>query len=104
MNCSAHVLGSGNKKINISQSVVLLEFNRKTTVGLLTDKQNSNPPQEKGCEVGIQLPSSRILAEKEQNQIFVLSWSVCQGYSSTISGPWMQHLSVQAGTSFPNTP
>lgn len=31
MNHLAHVLGSGNNKINVSQSVVLIEFNRKTT-------------------------------------------------------------------------
>lgn len=32
MNHSTHVLGSGNNKINISQSVVWLEFNRKMTI------------------------------------------------------------------------
>ena len=32
MTHSAHVLGSGDNKINISQPFVLVEFNRKTTV------------------------------------------------------------------------
>lgn len=32
MTHSAHVLGSGNNKINISQSFVLMELNRKTVM------------------------------------------------------------------------
>ena len=97
MTHSAHVLGSGDNKINISQPFVLVEFNRKTTVmyGYPQVNRMQIPLRKRGKQ--LKSWNARSLIKREHQSHFGLPWSLGLSYTDyTTRHATHKHTSEQA--------